>query len=137
MRVPPRPKHLADGRKAGRSTGPKTSAGKALSSQNALKHGLTAAVAPWADQKARALAAELAGVGVRGEPLELAQASVALLRIRTARSALLGSCLPGEAIDLAAMRVLLTQLSRLDRYERQARVRQRKQLATAYQNSRS
>src|SRR5215210_5572747 len=85
------PKHLANRRNAQRSTGPKTSAGKARSSRNAIKHGLAAgALAPWADQKTRELAAQLAAAGVPIEPLDLADASLALLRVRIARSALLG-----------------------------------------------
>src|SRR5205809_196264 len=114
MRV--NPKHLANRRNAQRSTEPKTNAGKARSSRNATKHGLAAgALAPWADQKAKELAAQLAAAGVPIDPLDLAHASLALLRVRTARSDLLRSF--SRSIDPNVMRMLLSQLTRLSRYE--------------------
>lgn len=81
----------ANRRNASKSTGPKTGGGKRASSRNAIKHGLTAAIAT-DDLRhfAELIAAEFQGENVAGDPkrqlllLRLAEAEARLERARNA-----------------------------------------------------
>lgn len=81
----------ANRRNAQRSTGPRTSAGKARARANALKHGLSRPIAhdPAFNEQVGELAAALAGGAVDGAIPELARqaadAQLEVLRVRLAR----------------------------------------------------
>ena len=75
---------------AGRSTGPRTKAGKAATRLNALRHGLAASshYEPGADEEIETLAHAIAGAGGGSELLALARrVADAELRLRRVRSA--------------------------------------------------
>src|SRR5262249_42653240 len=88
----------ANRRNAKRSTGPKTEKGKAMSSRNALKHGLTAKRTLLADEDAEdfeasreQLRSELKPVGIREEMCvdRLAQTQWRLMRVPAYEAAIL------------------------------------------------
>jgi hypothetical protein len=120
----------ANRRNARRSTGPRTAAGKRKVSENALRHGLLASLhtdAAMGDGAAR-IAAALAGPNaspyLRALVTPIAEAQADILRIRSARAALINQAaasLPaddeGEAAPIAQS---LPKLVLLDRYERSA-----------------
>jgi len=109
-----------------KSTGPRTAAGRATSSRNAYRHGLSVPMAPDSGQVeslARTLAGETAGEdqpeAAREDQLEaaraLAAAQLELKRIREAKVAVTPTGLD-QMLDPGA----LTGLCALDRYERLA-----------------
>ena len=109
---------------AKRSTGPKTMAGRLISSRNAVRHGLSCPLDFAMSEKADAIARLLAGVGANDEQLtstmEVAHAQVELLRIRRVRAELMA------AIDVACCDLRqLRRLVALDRYERYAHTKRR------------
>jgi hypothetical protein len=109
---------------AKKSTGPKTVAGRARSSRNALRHGLSlplkldAEAAAKAEQIRQMLVSEQPDAGNGSAASEVAQAQLDLSRIRAVRGAMM--------VQLASMPAELTYLRRLvalDRYEGRALAR--------------
>jgi hypothetical protein len=109
---------------AKKSTGPKTVAGRARSSRNALRHGLSlplkldAEAAAKAKQIRQMLVSEQPDAGNGSAASEVAQAQLDLSRIRAVRGAMM--------VQLASMPAELTYLRRLvalDRYEGRALAR--------------
>lgn len=92
----------ANGLNARASTGPKTASGKARSSRNARRHGLTIAI--WRDAKlagdAEALAHKIAGKGASSELLalarQIAEAQIDLVRVRQIRREVLNPGVTAE-----------------------------------------
>jgi hypothetical protein len=112
----------ANRKNAKRSTGPRTAAGKSISSGNALRHGLSLPLAMNAkttadiEQLARLLADEEPHFMVAA--LETAAAQIDLLRIQMTRRAMLAK------LNLAnATEEELRHLLAIDRYEVRARTR--------------
>ena len=110
-----------------RSTGPKTAAGRARSSRNALRHGLSLPVEMDAAEEVRhrALVAALAGEKADGDRkpaiAEMAQAQLELLRIRKVRAETLAR------VDLERIGPqVLKRVIALDRYERYAHGKRRR-----------
>jgi hypothetical protein len=102
---------------AKRSTGPKTQAGKTRSSRNSLRHGLSRCLTSGSDGE----------IGITGgtgltELAELVRAKLELIRIRSARSALLAALFNDPHPRLAK------RLRGLDRYERKAFARHKRLL---------
>lgn len=99
---------------AKRSTGPRTEAGKARSSRNSFRHGLSRPMANGSDCELSAMTYERLtdGAGV-------VRAKTELVRIRAARSALLAAFLSDPDPKLAK------RLRGIDRYERKAFAKQR------------
>lgn len=114
----------ANRRNARRSTGPKTAAGKAKASRNALCHGLARAGA-WDDGGLLSL---VEGFISAAEPVPLddaevlARARTELSRIRGIRSEMLAAVLQSQNLKI------LQSLKRLERYERAARAKQKRVL---------
>jgi hypothetical protein len=118
----------ANRRNSTKSTGPRTLAGKARSSQNAKKHALNVPVQHFASLQADmdALARLIAGDEPEAACFEaacsIAEAQIDLKRVKAARSVLLNAHNsthePAETIP-----ELARDLLRLDRYERRARWR--------------
>jgi hypothetical protein len=117
---------------ARRSTGPRTSQGKARSKRNSWQHGLSVkqdASSP-SGLEVQKLAAVLAGPNA--DPVRLhfatiaAEAEIELLRVRAVRKLLIGFRMMGGpdrstvGSDTQAYREALPDLLRLDRYERRA-----------------
>jgi len=114
------------------STGPKTASGKARVARNALRHGLSLPVlsepglAPEVVELARMIAQTDVGQVLDGEPHELAcrvaETILDLRRVRLAKQPLV------EAMraDLQNCAKPLTQLWRLDRYERRTLARRKR-----------
>jgi hypothetical protein len=113
----------ANRRNAKKSTGPKTWQGKARSSQNARKHGLSLSALhdPEAARAIEGLAGAIAGAGPSIEQRErawrIATAQIDIERTRQARCRLLAE--PIETPGLTERLVLI------DRYERRARSRRK------------
>jgi hypothetical protein len=88
-------KRAANRRNSARSTGPRTSAGKARSSRNALRHGLAIAVARDAAASLEVERLSTVITGGRRDPVLLyhariaAEAELEILRVRAARAALI------------------------------------------------
>src|SRR4051794_8830116 len=85
----------ANRRNARLSSGPRTAAGKQRASQNARKHGLSAAGEGWASEDVIALAQVVAGAAladarVRDAALRFAQAHLDLNRVRAVRAEYVG-----------------------------------------------
>jgi hypothetical protein len=112
---------------AKRSTGPKTVAGRLISSRNAYRHGFSCPLPfdPATLAKVDALAHALAGKEADQERLmtaaEFAEAQLELSRIRATRTALIAKIEFVET-DMQELRRLLA----LDRYERYAHTKWRR-----------
>jgi PHD/YefM family antitoxin component YafN of YafNO toxin-antitoxin module len=110
---------------ARRSTGPKSAAGKMVSSRNAYRHGLTCPLSLGADTAAKleAIAQAVTGEGAGEEQLisaaEFARAQLELLRIRATRAEIMTAI---ERDSTQQLRPLVA----LDRYERYAHTRRRR-----------
>ena len=109
---------------AKKSTGPKTAAGRARSSRNALRHGLSLPLAPNTEMAAKADLIRKSLVSEQGKPtrvvaaIEFAQAQLDLLRIRAVRGQMMTE-LDSASGDLTRLR----RLAALDRYEGRALAR--------------
>ena len=127
----------ANRRNARKSTGPRSGAGKNRASHNAYRHGLTLSItstAAYAKQLAK-LVREIAGDSKDAIVLEraraIAQAELDLARVRRAKVALI-ECASAVGVAAATMpsqeperlaeavRRVLPQLRKLDKYERRA-----------------
>jgi hypothetical protein len=109
--------------------GPATAQGKARSSRNALRHGLSRALGhdPVAAARVEGLAAQIVGSDASPTALGLGRLAAAahldLRRIRRQRQCLLDQVAPADAApDLQ----VLAQLIRIDRYERRAAARRKR-----------
>lgn len=106
---------------AQRSTGPRTAAGKARSSQNAFKHGLSLNLPLSAEMPSRlkALLTELVGANANQDDkitaARLVHAQLRLMQIHEVRRVVFEQLpSPLTGVDIKALR----QLAALDRYER-------------------
>jgi hypothetical protein len=114
---------MANRANAKKSTGPRTPAGRAKSSRNAYRHGLSVPMQPdprVVDALAQAIAGETAGEVQLRAARALAEAQLELKRIRTTRIA----AIPTELDQLLNPR-MLAGLCALDRYERLAASRRK------------
>jgi len=113
---------------AKKSTGPKTLLGKLKSSGNALRHGLSLPLrldmeaSAKADAIARALTSDRASEEQLTAATEVARAQMELLRTRAARAEFLAQVDLGSA-DLQTLK----RLAALDRYERFAHTKRRRE----------
>ena len=121
-------KAAANRRNAQCSTGPKTAAGKSIAKLNALKHGLNTPVPDhmmWAcaDQH-RELTDHVRATSAMIDPSDLVYAVAARARLRGHRAELMqmvvDAVLADDTVDFAALRLALTQLGRLETYERKS-----------------
>ncbi|MCJ2136635.1 hypothetical protein MKK69_21735 [Methylobacterium sp. J-026] len=124
----------ANRRNAQASTGPRTSAGKARSGQNARKHGLSAVdLNPAAEAEVERLTVLIAGEHVSDAVIldsarSVAEAQVQLQRVRAFKISLLRSeasvrgwgAEPNNRSPIEIPLELLLQLEGLERYERRA-----------------
>jgi hypothetical protein len=112
---------------AKRSTGPRSLAGKLVSSRNAYRHGLSVPLPLDAEllEKVDTVATALVGNGANEEQLntasEFVQAQLELLRIRTTRTGLMETFEPGFN-NIEELR----RIAALDRYERYCLTKRRR-----------
>jgi hypothetical protein len=114
---------LANRANAQKSTGPRTAAGRAKSSRNAYRHGLSLPVQPdpqAVEALAQAIAGETAGEVELRAARALAEAQLELKRIRTTRVAAIST-----ELDQVLNPRTLARLCAFDRYERQAASRRK------------
>ena len=121
--------HYANRANARRSTGPRTTAGKARASRNAIRHGLRLPARHDGGhaREVEALARDLAGAHASAErhalACRIAAAQLDLLQVRRARCDLLAGA-PAAPLALADCNVL-ARLAPLERYEQRALARRR------------
>lgn len=115
-------------RNARQSTGPRTVAGKAAASLNAIKHGLNTSVPAYMVRACEGQYGDLlnhvraTSATIDGSDLVYAIAARNRLRDHRAKvmQGMVEAGLSDERIDIAALRVALMQLGRLETYERKA-----------------
>ena len=121
-------KSAANRRNAQESTGPRTAAGKAAASLNALKHGLNTPVPVYMVRACEGRYGDLlnhvraTSATIDGSDLVYAVAARARLRGHRAElmQTIVEAGLSDEIVDVAALSLALTQLSRLETYERKS-----------------
>ena len=119
---------MANRRNAKRSTGPRTAAGKSISSRNAFRHGLSRALdsdETTTQAKAEAFARAIAGENPDNErreaAIEAATAQLEIQRVRDVRNGILST------IDLTSVTPNeLWRLLAVERYETRARTNRRR-----------
>ena len=121
-------KSAANRRNAQESTGPRTAAGKAAASLNAVKHGLNTPVPAYMVRACEGQYGDLlnhvqaTSATIDGSDLVYAVAARARLRGHRAElmQTIVEAGLSDEIVDVAALTLALTQLSRLETYERKS-----------------
>jgi len=117
---------LANRQNAKRSTGPRTAAGKAISSRNAFRHGLSRSLErdELKQHSIEILASAIAGTSDgkrRNAAIAIAAAHLEIERVRNVRTEIINN------IDLAtATSKELWRLNAIDRYETRARTDRRR-----------
>ena len=131
-------KIVANRRNAQKSTGPKSARGKRAVSQNARRHGLSTALDAGSMKAANKLTDVVVGDSLvsvsREKAFVISEAQICLLNVRAVRGELLGMLLEATGDSLARtpsealpdVDELLTQVVRLERYERRAISRRRR-----------
>ena len=121
-------KSAANRRNAQESTGPRTAAGKAAASLNALKHGLNTPVPVYMVRASEGQYGDLLNhvqaTSATIEGSDLVYAVAARARLRRHRAELMQTIveagLSDEIVDVDALSLALTQLGRLETYERKS-----------------
>jgi hypothetical protein len=124
-------KILANRQNARRSTGPRTSGGKARARQNALRHGLAVTVLrdphllKEVKQLAQAIVGESSDSGNLVYAKTIAETELDLRRIRLARAEVMQrftslQCTPVTGASVSKLGSIASALLRIDRYERRA-----------------
>ena len=121
-------KSAANRRNAQQSTGPRTAAGKAAASLNAVKHGLNTPVPVYMVRACEGQYGDLLNharaTSATIDPSDLVYAVAARARLRGHRAELMQTIvevgLSDDALDVDALRLVLTQLGRLETYERKS-----------------
>ena len=112
-------------RNAKKSTGPRTAAGKALASKNALQHGLAVPIdfLPELAKRRDQISAAMKDAGVGEAATALAEALLQLERIRATRSAALEKQAGSDGVSPSALEAhsSLQTLRSTVRYENEAR----------------
>ena len=121
-------KSAANRRNAQKSTGPRTAAGKAAASLNAVKHGLNTPVPVYMVRACEGQYGDLLNhvraTSATIDPSDLVYAVAARARLRGHRAELMQTIveagLSDDAVDIDALRLALAQLGRLETYERKS-----------------
>ena len=121
-------KSAANRRNAQESTGPRTAAGKAAASLNALKHGLNTPVPVYMVRASEGQYGDLlhhvqaTSATIEGSDLVYAVAARARLRVRRAElmQTIVEAGLSNDIVDVDALSLALSQLGRLETYERKS-----------------
>ena len=121
-------KSAANRRNAQQSTGPRTAAGKAAASLNAVKHGLNTPVPAYMVRACEGQYGDLLNhvraTSATIDPSDLVYAVAARARLRGHRAELMQMVveagLSEDTVDIDALRLALTQLGRLETYERKS-----------------
>jgi hypothetical protein len=121
-------KAAANRRNARQSTGPRTAAGKTAASLNALKHGLNTPVPVYMVRACEGQYGDLlnhvraTSATIDGSDLVYAVATRARLRGHRAElmQTIVEAGLSDDMVDFDALRLALTQLGRLETYERKS-----------------
>ena len=124
--MPSERKIAANRSNAQKSTGPRSSAGRAVSRRNALRHGLAVAIgndpacAADIEDLAKALASASGMQGVIGIARDAAEAQLDLSRIRKIRAWLYETIYFVNGATPDCLAELNDKLTKLERYERRA-----------------
>ena len=121
-------KSAANRRNAQESTGPRTAAGKAAARLNAVKHGLNTPVPVYMVRACEGQYGDLLNhvraTSATIDPSDLVYTVAARARLRAHRAELMQTIveagLSDESVDVAALALALTQLGRLETYERKS-----------------
>ena len=124
----PSRKSTANRRNAQKSTGPRTTAGKAAASLNAIKHGLNTPVPAYMVRACEGQYGDLLNhvraTSATIDRSDLVYAVAARARLRGHRAELMQTIveagLSDDAVDIDALRLALAQLGRLEIYERKS-----------------